>query len=126
MLCYLLLKICLCDLCGLAVKIVSASVSLADIEVRPRVQTKPIEDSLPDVASRLALRSLSEAKRRGEVGSLRRRGEVRRTTSTRTTKSDRHGGADLAHDPKVSGDDLDDPIQDRCEYRQGRVTDVRW
>jgi hypothetical protein len=43
------------------------------------------EDSLPDVASRPVRRSFLEPKRQGEVGSLRRRGEVgRTTTSTRT------------------------------------------
>jgi len=39
------------------------------------------ENSLPDVASRLALRSLSESKRRGKVGSFRRRGKVGRTST---------------------------------------------
>ena len=53
------------------------------LEPRPTKGNLEDEDSLPDVASRLALPSLSESKRRGEVGSFRRPGEVG-TTSTRT------------------------------------------
>ena len=38
----------------------------------------------------------------------------------------RHRGNDLAHHPEIGRDHLDDPIQNGGEYRQGRVTDVRW
>ena len=55
------------------------------------------EDSLPDVASRPVRRSFLEPERQGEVGSLRRRGEVgRTTTSTRTIcRSDASPGSCL-------------------------------
>jgi hypothetical protein len=45
-----------------------------------------LAEVLPDVASRLARRSLSESKRRGEVGSFRRWGEVGMTTTSTRTK----------------------------------------
>jgi hypothetical protein len=45
-----------------------------------------IEDSLPDVASRLARHSFPEFGRRSDVGSFRRRGEVGRTTTRTITR----------------------------------------
>jgi hypothetical protein len=47
--------------------------ALGDHTSRERIAA--FEDSLPDVVSRLARRSLSESKRRGKVGSFRRRGD---------------------------------------------------
>jgi hypothetical protein len=49
----------------------------------PSLRVTGFEDSLPDIASRLARHSFPEFGRRSDVGSFRRRGEVGRTSTKR-------------------------------------------